>query len=372
MNGPRAKTCQFLACMPALLICAAVTHGSQAGTPQETQDQTRPATAHQRFEEEEKKLLANVQAAESGDPNPVLVARSLQALAMFYQHQNRKSELSPILARELAAVEKAWPEDSREFNRTLHEIGMGYMLCGERDRANEILQRVMAIDVRLEGLKSPAVASDLVSLGHLYLTDKDSPAAETYFLQALAINQLRNDDRAVTQNIQDLSTVAKIKKDPEKADALLVRAIETLQPNAERNGAQIAGLWIDRANLASSRRDFASATNYVQQALTIQERVYGPNSPMVTSTLTNLGVKFMEQDDLGEAEHYIQQAVEITEAGAAASDKDSAKLAMIGPLSSLARVYERQKKYRESEAAILRVMDIVNKVRGADYPTLAN
>ena len=55
-------------------------------------------------------------------------------------------------------------------------------------------------------------------------------------MQALAIDQLLNDDQATAEVVQALTVLARRQKNPEKADALLAREIDALKVNEGRNG----------------------------------------------------------------------------------------------------------------------------------------
>lgn len=325
-------------------------------------------TAQQRYDEEEKSLIAAVAEAESAPDSPQNFAKSLEALGLFYQRHNRRVELSATLKRELPAVEKAYPEGSVEFNRALHQIAMGYRISNDKVQAEAMLRRVLALDTKQNGLKSNAVASDFVSLGQLFISKHDFPGAQDFFLQALTIYQLLNEDDRIPQVVRSLSTLAKLENNPDLADSLLAHAIESLQGNPDRNAAQIGMLLDDRSDLAASRGDYVSAINYLQEVVAIDERLLGQDSPSVVADLSNLSNRYIEEGDVGQAEHFAQRALEIVQT----SNKDPTKRMEGGALATLARVYEKQKKYPEAEAAVLRAIDSINKERGEDYPSIAN
>lgn len=325
-------------------------------------------TAQQRYDDEEKNLIAAVDEAESAPDSPQNFAKSLEALGLFYERHNRRVELSATLKRELPAVEKAYPEDSVEFTKALHQIAMSYQICNDKVQAEATLRRILALDTKQNGLKSNAVASDLVSLGHLFISKQDFPGAQDSFLQALTIYQLLNEDHLIPKVVRSLSTVARLENNPDLADSLLAHAIESLQATPDRYASQIGMLLDDRSNLAASRGDFMSAINYLQEVVAIDERLLGQDSPSVVANLSDLSSLYIEEGDIGQAEHFAQGALEIVQT----SNKDSAKHMESGTLATVARVYEKQKRFPEAEAALLRAIDVINKERGEDYPSIAN
>jgi hypothetical protein len=162
MNRVRvALTSVFL--MSAAL-CAPNLFGLAAAQQQNAANPPLPS-AKQIADDEEKNLLAAVQTAESGDANPKELTAKLEALARFYSSQNRKPELSAVLDRELAAADKAWPNNDPASVRTLQHIASSYRLCNQRDLAKQIYLRILEIDTKRYGINNRSVASDLMEVG---------------------------------------------------------------------------------------------------------------------------------------------------------------------------------------------------------------
>jgi tetratricopeptide (TPR) repeat protein len=363
----RPRYCGILTCLLGASLCTAPAHSRAVGQQRQIPATPLQDTAKQRSDDEEKNLIAAVTAAESGDADPKTLVKALEALAMFYQRRNRKVELSPVLERELAVAEKVWPNDDPGIARTLEQIAMGFGLCNERDRAVQIRLRILNLYTKLYGLTSPQVASEFLSLGRTSMFKPDSPDAENYFMQALAINQLLHDDHASAVNVSALAALARIQKNPEKADALLAHEIAVLQLNAGRNAADISNMLEARANIASTRGDFTSAIDYTKEAMAIEESSRVLPDSIKRDKLTDIGDLYRQRGDLGPAEESIQQALQLAEA----DDKDTKHMSEVGPLMALALLYMQEKKFKEAEAALTRVMDLENKGRGADSPGLA-
>jgi Tetratricopeptide repeat len=354
-------------CIVFAALSAAVLPALSVGAPQQNPSAPAQSTAKQRYDDEEKKLLADVQSAESSDANPVDLTKALASLARFYQSHNRKVELSPVLDRELASAEKSWPPDDHEMRKTLEQIAAAYALCNQRDRAEQIMLRILDIDTKAQGLNSQTAASDLLALGRFTMYKTDSPDAENYFMKALAIDQVRKDDTGAAEVLRALSTMARIQKNPEKADALLDRALESLRLNADRNAMNISMILTDRANTAVGRKDISAAIDYTQQSLEIDERRLGNDNPFLVGRLTFLADLYMQRGDIGPAESALQRALQIADS----NDKDAQHLSKVNPLLALARLHQREKKYAESEATIKSAMALQSAARGADDPSLA-
>jgi len=324
-------------------------------------------TAKQRYDEEEKNLLAAVQSAESENAKPIDLTKALAKLARFYSSHNRKAELSAVLDRELASADKSWPPDDHDMLETLRRIAFDYTMCNQRDRAEQISLRVLGVDTKSQGLMSQAVSSDLLELGRITMFKTDSPDAENYFMKALAIDQVRKDDAGASEVMRGLSTLAKLQKNSEKSDELLERALQTLKLNPDRNAVYISTILMDRANSAAGRRDFSAAIDFIQQSLEIEQRLYGNNNSILIARLTFLADNYMHRNDLGSAESSLQRALQIADS----NEKDTQHLSKVSPLMLLAELYKQEKKYSESEATIRMAMDLRTAARGADDPSLA-
>lgn len=364
MNSSRVKlTSIFIA---SACLCAPSLFG-QTAAPQQQSAAPLPS-AKQIADDTEKNLLAAVQTAESSDAAPKELTTALEALARFYSGQNRKTELSAVLDRELAAADKTWPIGDPASVRTLQQIASGYLLCNQRDLARQIFLRILEIDTKRYGINNVNVASDLVSLGRATMFIHDPSEAEEYFNRALAIDQLQKDSSAAIPVVQALVTVAQLQKNYDKADAILAREIELLKLGGDHDSREISILLNDRARVASMRGDSDASKEFTKQSLEINERTHGNNYVQNIAQLDVLADKYMQDGDLNSAEDYALQALKIAES----ADNDTKHLASVRPLTELGRIYRKEKKYPESEATFMRAIDLVNHGRGTDDPSLAD
>jgi tetratricopeptide (TPR) repeat protein len=355
----------------AFLVIAAlcITARPARAVSRQAQNTASPqqSSAKQRSDDEEKKLLAAVQEAESPETKPTDLTKTLENLATFYQIHNRKVELSSTLDREIVVADKSWPPDDHDLLQTLRKIAGGYTMCNQRTRAIQIYQRILDVDMKTSGLMSRDVASDYLELGRIAMFIPDSPDAEAYLMKALAIDQVRKSESDSLNVVLALSTIAKIQRNPEKADVVLDRALQALKLNPDQNAHEISSILMDRANNASSRRDINSAIDFAQQSLEIDERLYGSNNPFLIGKITFLANNYMRRGDDGPAETSLQRALQLADS----NEKDTQHVQRIQPLTILARLYQQEKKYPESEAAIKAVTDLITASRGADSPTLS-
>jgi tetratricopeptide (TPR) repeat protein len=124
----------------------------------------------------------------------------------------------------------------------------------------------------------------------------------------------------------------------------------------------------DRSRIALMRGDADASTDLTKQSLELNERTRGNNSILNIAPLDVLADRYMRSGDLNSAEQSALKALKIAES----ADNDTKHLLPVKPLTMLARVYRKQKRYTESEATFMRAIDLVNHGRGADSPDLAD
>jgi tetratricopeptide (TPR) repeat protein len=121
-----------------------------------------------------------------------------------------------------------------------------------------------------------------------------------------------------------------------------------------------AGYYLhDRARLSD-------AEPLLQRALTISERVLGPEHPDVATSLNGLALLYRAKGRYAEAEPLYQRALAIFEK-------------VLGPvhphvaacINNLALLYHDQRRYREAEPLCQRALAIFEKAHGPDHPDVA-
>jgi tetratricopeptide (TPR) repeat protein len=112
--------------------------------------------------------------------------------------------------------------------------------------------------------------------------------------------------------------------------------------------------------------DYASAQSYYQRALTLWERVLGPDHPSVAVGLGNLASVYQAQGRYAEAELLLQRAQTICER-VLGPDHPS----MGTSLNNLASLYRAQGRYAEAELLYQRALATRERALGLDHPDTA-
>ncbi len=195
-------------------------------------------------------------------------------------------------------------EASPELASTLHELSNAHFYTGDRDTAESISRRVLAMSRELHGERHPHVAEDLVNLGAIQHEQGRYTEAEAFYREALEITRSWHGD----DHYQTASTLT----------------------------------MLGRSLVFQGRLDEAEAL--LEQALAIQERVFGPDHPRVASAVNDLGTVALQRDDFDAAESAFRRMAGIYRR----AHPDGHYLVGIA-LSNLASVHQARKEYAEAE-----------------------
>jgi Tfp pilus assembly protein PilF len=127
-----------------------------------------------------------------------------------------------------------------------------------------------------------------------------------------------------------------------------------------------AGYYLD------DRARYSEAEVLYQLALTIRVQVLGATHHETTSSLTNLGLLYRNQEKYAEAESLLKRAWKICGPWLTTEHLDTARVNQAAlTLNNLALLYDDQEKYAEAEPLYVRVLAICEQQLGAEHLTTA-
>jgi tetratricopeptide (TPR) repeat protein len=173
--------------------------------------------------------------------------------------------------------------------------------------------------------------------------------------------QIRPDSAMVLNN-----TAVSLKEagDPAGAEPLSRRA---LAMNEKTFGPDSPIVALDLSTLAGAllaKGDYAGADPLFRRALAIDEEAFGPDRPIVAANLNNLGELLRRKGDYPEAEPLFQRALAIDERTWAPDN-------VARDLNNLAGVLYPMGDHTEAELLVRRALAIEEKALGPDHPHVA-
>jgi tetratricopeptide (TPR) repeat protein len=143
----------------------------------------------------------------------------------------------------------------------------------------------------------------------------------------------------------------------ETAAKRAIEIAEKIQPQDGRLPESVGQL----ANVYAWRQDLKKAGENFKRQLAVSEKIYGPQSPMLSGPLQNLGMWALQQNDFANAETWFNRSYELNQKTYGENSQGTAD-----SLRGLAHVYQMQKDFPKAESATLRALKIYETVYGPE------
>ncbi|MFZ1005448.1 MAG: protein kinase [Candidatus Sulfotelmatobacter sp.] len=166
----------------------------------------------------------------------------------------------------------------------LDNIGRSYIRLGLYDRAEPLLQRAYELRKKTLGSENVDVASTAFSLANSIRLQEQYSRAESLFRESLAIREkiVGKDSSDVQDSLAFLGECLYLENRDVEAEPLLRRALTLDRQNADSTSRNYLALLLER------KGNYPEALQLLRQAVEIQRRVSGADSPDFAMSLHNL------------------------------------------------------------------------------------
>ena len=175
--------------------------------------------------------------------------------------------------------------------------------------------------------------------------------------------RIHTDDPAVLNNT---ALSLEYAGDYARAEPLFRQALVIDEKALGMDSPEVATNLNNLAELLEGKGEYAEAEPLFRRALAINEKALGSNHPDVATTLSGLAQLFRAKNDYGEAERLLRQALAIDEK---VFGPDHPSVAMIQ--SSLGEMLEDEADYPGAELLLRKALAIDEKALRPDHPGLA-
>jgi CHAT domain-containing protein/tetratricopeptide (TPR) repeat protein len=203
-----------------------------------------------------------------------------------------------------------------------------------------------------------------------YLMDADRPQEALPLAQralTLAQQALGPDDAYVGLVMTDLAEVLDAMRKGEEVTQGYERALQVLRaklgaehPQTLRVSSRLGNVYADLGG------GYSKADQLLSQALESEERILGPEDPMVANTLRGLGRLHSNRGDYAKAERELLRALTILEGAGLTEDEQYAEC-----LNILGYTYKWQNQFEKAGPYFERSLAIQERKFGPDSPSLA-
>lgn len=246
--------------------------------------------------------------------NPQL-ALALLGLGNVYVNSNDFPRAEEALQRALAVTEKVQGSDSPQVANCLVAIAHLHQRRGNFPPALAELQRALTIDRQRLEPDDPAVIDAMDGLGDLYFETDDYERAVPVLQETLRLaeQKLGPDHPAAAHPLQNLGIIARERGEYALSLEYLWRAEKIREKSLGSEHAATGGLLVNIGNVYNSQGDFARAIETYLRALAILERAAGPYHEWTLMTLGDLARAYAAEADPAHAIQYMTRLDEAAE-----------------------------------------------------------
>ena len=295
---------------------------------------------------------------------PPVQGKLMYTMGTVYSSLGLYDRAQDLLEKSLAVRTRALGPNHTDVGTTLKLLGNVASSKGDLVKAKELYLKAMAIQKKAVGPETEEVASCLHNLGTISWMQGNYPEARRLLEQALAIRKkvLGPDNELVATNLEALGGIAFREGDMKKTREIWEQAFaireKVLGPDHPLLAYSLNNLAL--AHLYGG--DPKGAVPLLERAIRIQEKVLGPKHPDLSAALSNLGDAVWRAGDRAKAKTYYERAVAIMEA----SSPNNPELGRF--LSQLASILREEENVDAAQKLYQRSLDLRIKALGPNNP----
>jgi serine/threonine-protein kinase len=215
-----------------------------------------------------------------------------------------------LLDRGAARVDKELAGQPTIRASLLHTIGDSYSQLGLYDQARELAERSYRLRAQVLGTRNEATAESLFLLANTTRLKGEYGQAEPLFRQVVDIHRanLGDDNPVVADALSFLGECLELEEKDTEAESKLRQALTVYRRHGHNSGAQTRDYL---ARLLEKKGEYLEAVQLLQEAVEIDKRSVGTDSPTYTMALHNHAGALARLGDLFAAEVELRESVAI-------------------------------------------------------------
>ncbi|MBZ5664928.1 MAG: serine/threonine-protein kinase [Acidobacteriia bacterium] len=233
-------------------------------------------------------------------------------LALLLERKGGYTEALQLLREQVEYQRKVDGPDSTTLAISLHNLAGALIDAGDLAMAETTERQTLGLQRKLLGNNHPDLGYPLNNLGFLLLEKGDWQAAEPVLRENLELlrKSLGEKSARFATALNNWARLLQAKGDYDQAEAAFKQALEIFAQNGPV-GWSVAKVTANLGLLQFDRGDYAAAERYDRQALDIDHKLGGEESPQAAAALVNLAEDRAFQGDPASAESLLRQALAI-------------------------------------------------------------
>jgi hypothetical protein len=233
-------------------------------------------------------------------------------------------EAEKLAMKSLERLTSVLGEDSISVAVALETVGIANLMVQKAETARPFLQRALAVRKTTLGERHPDYSNDLALLGNVYLEEKDFAKAESLFRDAAERERKlfgRRNARYLSV-LSSLSASLVAERRLPESEAICRQVISALEETGAQDTSFMASCLFNLSKVEGQYEDFEAECADLQRALSLDERLLPPRSPMTAEILNHYAAVLRKLNRLDEAMQVEARAKAIQTDASGSSDHD--------------------------------------------------
>ncbi len=305
---------------------------------------------------------AYFEAVECGAYGTAALAATDLVYTMNMDLSRPKEALRWAKLAQTALKDAGIPEDSLEQSTLQSALASTHAVLGDLDEAVRLETLSLELSRARLGDAHPDIGAGYLALGNHHYRKGDIDGAEALWSKSASVleSAFGKLHRDVAAPIGNLAFVYNQRGEFEKAESLRQRELEIVIASKGPDHPAVGQVLLNLGALEIDRGRHEVAKEHLERALAIFEASYEGEHSDIADTLGNLGMVRLKMGDEAGLENY-EQALAMNER---LLGSDSPQL--IAPLGNLALKYRERQRLDEAEALAKRAVALVERHKGPD------
>ncbi len=247
------------------------------------------------YEEADSLIEVGLSLVNTNESPPLAEASLLHRRASILREERQLGEADSVIARVLSTRRALLPPDDPDLASSLSVAGSVARYLEEYERAETFFREALAIFQKREDVDK--IASTLNSLGGLYQTQSRFEDAETYFREGLEIRRehlgSRHPHTAIS--INNVATALRSQTRFEEAEALYREAIGILRTIYGDRHPRVAYALNNLGGVIKEQARYDDARPFYEEAIQIFTEIHSEQHPATLNAMNNLAVLLIIQ-----------------------------------------------------------------------------
>lgn len=298
------------------------------------------------------------QCLELPDSDIAVQTEAMYLLVSILSAQNKNAEALKILEKCMAMQEKVYGKESPNLAVCIRKLAGLLIDMNDYNRAEMLINRAIAVDKKVGGSNS---ASDLSTLGMLYLRQGKYAQAEAPYKEALTLAEQKKGDSHpdVAACLNNLAWLYSNQSKFEEAQSLIERGLAIRQKSLGENHPATARNIANLAKILIEQRKYSEAIPQLEKAYEIQKDILGAEHQDTINTLSELSEALFLSKQFPQAEENFRA---LLEADKKLEGDKSSKVAW--DMENLGKVLAAQEKTDEAKVLIASAKTIKARLPG--------